>query len=244
MSAVAVLGILGIGILLPTISLGEGAMTYAVRKSAAAPKIDAVWDKDPWRTIAPLRLENAMGEPPSHRPVVQAKIAYDGEAVYVIFRVEDRYVRAVADGYQGRVWEDSCVEFFFTPGPRPDDGYFNLEMNCGGTALFHHQKERGKDVVPVSAEDFAKIQVAHSLPKIVDPEIEGPVTWTVEYRLPIAILGQYAAAVPPAPGAAWRANFYKCGDKTSHPHWLTWAPVDFPKPNFHLPAFFGALIFE
>ncbi|MCB0276848.1 MAG: diguanylate cyclase, partial [Calditrichaeota bacterium] len=27
-------------------------------------------------------------------------------------------------------------------------------------------------------------------------------------------------------------------------HWLTWAPVEHPKPNFHLPEFFGTLVFD
>jgi hypothetical protein len=40
------------------------------------------------------------------------------------------------------------------------------------------------------------------------------------------------------------ANFYKCADQTSHPHWLTWASVDYPQPKFHLPEFFGRLVFE
>jgi len=31
------------------------------------------------------------------------------------------------------VWKDSCVEFFIQP--RPDAGYFNLEMNAGGAHL-------------------------------------------------------------------------------------------------------------
>jgi hypothetical protein len=48
---------------------------------------------------------------------------------------------------------------------------------------------------------------------------------------------------PPAPGVRWRANFYKCAEHNSHPHWLMWAPIDFPKPNFHLPEFFGTLEF-
>ncbi len=26
--------------------------------------------------------------------------------------------------------------------------------------------------------------------------------------------------------------------------WLTWAPVDYPEPKFHLPDFFGRLDFE
>ena len=48
----------------------------------------------------------------------------------------------------------------------------------------------------------------------------------------------------PGTGVSWRANFYKCADKTSHPHWLTWAEIDYPNPKFHLPDFFGRLDFE
>ena len=41
-----------------------------------------------------------------------------------------------------------------------------------------------------------------------------------------------------------RANFYKCGDKTAHPHYLSWSPIDTPKPDFHRPEFFGELILK
>lgn len=34
------------------------------------------------------------------------------------------------------------------------------------------------------------------------------------------------------------------GDNTSHPHWLTWAPVPSPRPDFHTPRSFGTLEFE
>ena len=41
-----------------------------------------------------------------------------------------------------------------------------------------------------------------------------------------------------------RANFYKCGDKTAHPHYLSWSPIDTPKPDFHRPDFFGELLLD
>jgi hypothetical protein len=40
------------------------------------------------------------------------------------------------------------------------------------------------------------------------------------------------------------ANFYKCGDETPEPHFLSWNPIDLPKPNFHVPQFFGQLELE
>ena len=41
---------------------------------------------------------------------------------------------------------------------------------------------------------------------------------------------------------AVRGNFYKCGDKTAHPHFVSWNPVGTPSPDFHRPEFFGELL--
>ena len=198
----------------------------------------------PWLEIAPLCIDQVAGEQPAHFPRVQAKLAYDVAALYIIFQVVDRYVRATAESYQDQVCEDSCVEFFFTPGEDFSHGYFNMEVNCGGMVLFHHQKGRKLDDVPVSEPDFEQVKIAHTLPKIVHPEIDEALTWVVEYRLPFAILSSYARIDTPSPGVRWRANLYKCADGCSHPHWLTWSPVILPVPDFHRPEFFGHLMFE
>jgi len=185
-----------------------------------------------------------MGETPGHFPKTEVKIAYDDTAIYLMFRVEDRYVRAVAAAHQDNVWEDSCVEFFFTPDSDLSKGYFNLEMNCGGTLVFHFQPGARKERIVIPVSECRQIRCWHSLPRIIDPEIVEPVTWTLACRLPMVLVEKYSGVITPEPGVEWRANFYKCADKSSHPHWLTWSPVDFPKPNFHLPRYFGILAFQ
>ena len=217
---------------------------YQVPRSSSNFSIDGNWDKLPWRKIAPLHIDQVAGEQPTHFPQVLAKLAYDDQALYAIFQVADRYVRATEENYQDPVYQDSCVEFFFTPGDDLNHGYFNFELNCGGTALFHHQKGLGLEDLPVSSSDFKQVEIAHTLPKVVFPEVEEAITWVVEYRLPIAILCAYAPINIPVPGIRWRANLYKCADGCSHPHWLTWSPVDTPSPDFHRPEFFGVLVFE
>jgi len=185
-----------------------------------------------------------MGKKPDHFPKTQVKIAYDAESVSLMFRVEDRYVRATAATHQDDVYKDSCVEFFFTPGSDLFQGYFNFEMNCGGTMLFHFQRQPRKEKIPIPESECGNIAVMHSLPKIVDPEIAGPVTWSVAYRIPLTLLERFCKVTTPDSQAVWRVNFYKCADDTTHPHWLTWSPVDLPAPNFHHPQAFGFLQFE
>ena len=79
--------------------------------------IDANWDKDAWKGSEILRVERPMGDIPKFTPKVEARMAYDSDNAYVIFRVQDRYVRSVVQEYNGNVSGDSCVEFFFAPDP-------------------------------------------------------------------------------------------------------------------------------
>jgi hypothetical protein len=44
-------------------------------------------------------------------------------------------------------------------------------------------------------------------------------------------------------GKECRANFYKCGDDLTVPHFLSWNVLYNSKPNFHLPQFFGVITF-
>jgi hypothetical protein len=83
----------------------------------------------------------------------------------------------------------------------------------------------------------------YTMPKEVEPEIQEPITWTLQYSLPLKILREYANVTKPDTGVKWRANFYKCANNSSHPHWLTWSVVDKPKPDFHQPKYFGTILF-
>ncbi len=166
----------------------EGSRSYQVALTDSAVRPEGDWDRDAWRGTLALSLDNYMGEKPSHIPFAQARLLAAPEALSVIFRVQDRWVRAVVRDYQGPVWTDSCVEFFFTPGPSISEGYFNIEVNCGGAVLFQHQKGRDRERILVEERDGARLGVSHSLPERVDPEIVGPITWTVEYLVPYEVL--------------------------------------------------------
>jgi len=44
-------------------------------------------------------------------------------------------------------------------------------------------------------------------------------------------------------GKTFRANFYKCGDMLTVPHYVTWNPVGTENPDYHQPKYFGLLKF-
>ncbi len=217
---------------------------YAVNRLTLPIKIDADWTKLQWKNINPADLTSYMGDVPDFQPMVQAKMMYDHNNLYVIFLVKDRFIRCVTKDINGPVWQDSCVEFFFAPDKNFPERYFNLEINCGGTPLMHYSRVARTDTQVIDPVDISMVEIAHTLPQIVDPEIKEEISWSVEYRIPLLMLEKYARITYPVPGVEWRANFYKIAENNSNPHYITWSEVINEKPNFHLPRYFGILKFQ
>jgi hypothetical protein len=48
----------------------------------------------------------------------------------------------------------------------------------------------------------------------------------MSYKLTFSLIARFSKIIKPRSGVTWRTNFYKCADKCSHPHWLTWSVVD------------------
>ena len=224
--------------------MGDTGSVYHVRRLRHKPMIDAKWEKKEWRKAGIVRIERHMGSIPAFVPTVEAKMGYDQENVYVIFRVKDRYVQSRILEYNGSVSTESCVEFFFAPDASRPLSYFNLEINAGGTPLIFYITKPMSEIQRLKPEEIQMIEIAHSLPRVVFPEIQEPVTWTIECRIPFTLLEKYTTVTKPDKGSEWRGNFYKTGSRTSNPNYMTWAFVDHPKPNFHLPQFFGTLKFK
>lgn len=211
---------------------------YNVKRSAKMIDVNDKWNESGWKGIKCVKIRNYMGKIPAFKPKAEAKMTYDDDYIYVIYRVKDRYVKSITEKINGPVWKDSAVEFFFSPEADNPINYFNLEINCGGTPLLHHKKNRP------TVEDIKKIQIKASLPRVVDPEITEPVTWTMSFKIPLSMLEKYTNVVRPKPGVSWRANFYKIAEISSNPHYITWNEVKNDKPQFHLPQFFGILKFQ
>jgi len=138
------------------------------------------------------------------------------------------------------------VEFFVQP--REDRGYFNFEINCGGTLLLSYQENeawKGASARPAGAvpwELAQGVKIYHSMPKTVEPEITEPVVWHVEYFIPFSIFEAYLGELGNPAGQAWRANFYKCAENNSQPHWASWSPIE-GELNFHRPQYFAPILF-
>ncbi len=207
-------------------------------------EIDGNWDKAMWQNVEVISINQFLWTVPGFRPFTQAKMIYDDEFLFAIFRVQDRYVRCMVQEYNGPVYTDSCVELFFSPDVRLPERYFNLEVNCGGIPLMYYNIIPRVDRIVLDVEDIKKIEIAHSLPRKVFSEIVEDITWTIEYKIPFSMLEKYSEITRPQKGVIWRVNLFKIAQEGSNPHYASWSKIDSEVRDFHVPDFFGKFKFH
>lgn len=171
-----------------------------------------------------------------YHPLSAFSIAYSDTYIYVDFFVRGNYLRAVNYTNNSPVAEDSCVEFFLKI---PDSKeYWNFEFNCIGTVNASHREIR-ENPKRLTDDEISQIKRYASCGTRPFEEMEGIFSWNLIVAIPFSLIGVDSSNMPDM----ITGNFYKCGSKTSSPHLLSWSPIDFPKPDFHRPEFFGNLIF-
>ncbi len=168
---------------------------------------------------------------------VSVRVAHDGEKIYLLYNVKGERLHAATIEDFGPVWEDSCVEFFMQR--EGEEKYRNFECNVLGALLAakrfdRNSPERLVDEMPsIVRQTFIEHKYENGI-QMSD--------WSAYLEIPKKAMG--FAEAESLSGQKLRANFYKCGDKTPEPHFISWNLIETPSPNFHAPQFFGILELE
>jgi hypothetical protein len=172
-----------------------------------------------------------------YKPEVVYAMAYDANHLFLKYYVTEKHACAVASTTNGRVWEDSCCEFFCSFN---DDGkYYNLEINCIGVKLLGwHPDSKTSIHLPES-----QIQAIKAVSSLGDKplSVKGDIDWNLTLIIPATVFTEHPN-LKFNKEMQFRANFFKCGDKTETPHFLTWNAVKTSKPSFHQSDSFGTIV--
>jgi hypothetical protein len=173
-----------------------------------------------------------------YQPKVYFRIGHISNEIWLKYYVEEKHIRAVETRTNGEVYKDSCVEFFISPD---GENYYNFEFSCIGTIHLAFGSGRGnrKFVEPATVE---KIEIKSTLGNKPFEAKSGHYEWEMMIRIPIESFAYSNLESFNELKAA--ANFYKCGDETAVPHFVTWNPVKTESPDYHRPEFFGKVSFE
>jgi hypothetical protein len=210
---------------------------YTVRRAARAPVIDGELDDEVWKAAAPVVLRGSFdGRQPSLR--TEARLAYDGEHLYVAFDVEDPDVWGTLRDRDAPIYEQEVVEIFLDANA---DGRTYNEMqvsphNVNFDAYFPARRQ-GMDLSWDSGMRTA-VKVRGSLDNPEDRD-EG---WRVEMRIPFARLAE-VPNVPPKKGERWRFNLYRLEHvRRQQVEGQSFSPLFVG--DFHALPRFGWLVFE
>lgn len=171
-----------------------------------------------------------------YRPLVSVRLSYSEGGLLLHYFVRGLDLRTLSEGDGHYVHTDSCVEFFMQR--ERGERYTNFEFNAAGVCYASHHKTI-KESTPLTPSEYASIKryATHLGERLTQSGLHA---WEILVEIPWTTMGYEAGTIPER---LW-GNFYKCGDDTAHPHYLSWAPIDEPAPAFHRPQFFGELILE
>lgn len=186
----------------------------------------------------PVMLNNWPEQYP-YAPITTADIAYSDSGIYCRFWSKGLGLKASYTEDGDRVHEDSCVEFFMQlPG---EEHYFNFEFNCIGTCDAARRKSREVST-PLNEDEYATIRRATSeRGGVIFNRPQGIHPFWIAVFIPFGLVGLDVNS--PSFPDHFLANFYKCGDKTNNPHFVSWMPVRAEAPDFHRPECFHPIYF-
>lgn len=179
-----------------------------------------------------IECRNWENEFPYH-PLTVFSICHSQKYLYIDFFVRGNYLRAVNYINNSPVCQDSCVEFFMSVDGKE---YWNFEFNCIGTINASRRTTR-HNPTRLTDTELASIKRYASCGTRPFEEMEGLFAWNLTIAIPFDLIGIDITQSP----ITITGNFYKCGDKTGLPHYLSWSPIPIPKPDFHRPDYFGKI---
>lgn len=164
------------------------------------------------------------------------ELSHSSDMLHIHYIVDEPAVVAncTADGQH--VWEDSCAEFFFDPEGKGE--YYNLECSCTGKIYLCKGAGRSGRV-PLDEAALKSITRRCTLPQEAFGLLNERTRWELWLDVPASVFG-----LERYDGLRARGNFYKCADASPYRHYLSYAPIATPKPDFHRPEFFGEIVFD
>lgn len=197
--------------------------TYTLKKIHGAPD---------WNAVPVMPIDNLLWTEPV-AITAKAQICWDEEALHLRMEAVEPNIRKEETDPLAEICNDSCLEFFLQPEEGPY--YMNFEIN----PLCNYLIGQGNTDVD-------------NRPRIIVPDFDVRMTpkaefteggWVLTYKIPFSFIRLFYPQFEAKEGVQVRGNCFKCGDLTEKPHFLAWNPVESPEPAFHLPEYFGTLIF-
>jgi uncharacterized protein (DUF362 family) len=207
-------------------------VVHAASLGADVIEVDGRGDDAAWGRATRVSWDTDFAGRPSGI-ATHVRFLHSGAGLFVLWQLEgaglNTDVARPTDVPRAKLYEEDCVELFFTPDARRPHHYFETEL--GPFAHFFDVEvdrdahtsntQWSSDVVVRATQDRA----AHRA--TIEAELRAP-----PFRPPFVV-----------PGARLPLGLYRM-EGTAPRHYLAFSPPRTEKPNFHVPEAFGTLVVD
>jgi hypothetical protein len=169
---------------------------------------------------------------------IRFKIAHNNHNIYLHYDVIEPEIIATYLKHNTPVYKDSCIEFFIAL--EEDTNYYNFEFNALGSCLLAWGPDRyNRQLLDIKIIDLIKVKTKI---KRINQNGLTMFNWKIFIIIPLSTFS--FNNIKSLKNIKARANFYKCGNNLSKPHYITWNNIESKKPDFHLKSYFGDIKFN
>lgn len=168
-----------------------------------------------------------------YRPKAYGRLAYLADVGFLLeMTCEETNPVCHYTNHFDPVWTDSALEGFFAFNASSDK-YINFEINSAGAIVASlGSGKTGREDLPLDMVSKLSCTTCKAHDK-----------WGIHLVIPNALLHHYFGRAFYKEGDTIRMNFFKIAEGNEKQHFASYAPIDYPVPNFHLPEFFATGIF-
>lgn len=200
-------------------------------------------DDNVWNGIEAVHLTLSDGTGvPSRQTIV--KSCWDAQYLYIYFNCIDPDIWGTMYNHDDPLYDEEVVEAFINPSGDLAN-YYELEMNPLGAKFdaFVYNPTGNRENMKVDRTwDCEGWMHYISIDGSINKRDMNDVRWIVKWGIPFSSISDKANPLP-EDGDVWRVNFFRT-DLTPFPEFSSWQPTFRTPADFHVPQYFGRLIFQ
>ena len=202
---------------------------FAVRLGSQL-NANAFPEEHAWDVAPAIRFSaDWQGKNADAQRATEVRLLWNAELLFMRFEARYRTITVFEDaegsGRRDQLWDRDVCEAFLQPPGATGRNYKEFEVAPNGFWI-------DLDIVEGKKQDFAS-----GLRRSVSVD-QAAKTWRAVLGLPIGRIVERFES-----GQVWRANFFRVEGQEEPRFYSAWRPTHTPRPNFHVPEAFGALVF-
>ena len=211
---------------------------YEVKRTTGRMVVDGKLDDKSWENAESIELVFPWEAQTGAKQKTTAKLLWDDDNLYVGYECEDTDIVALRGERDDPTYLDDAVEIFINPRPAQTGVYFGLEMNARAVLydyLMHDARFAFKRF------NLQGVQLASFIRGTLNVRGDEDKGWSLEVAIPWVNFEELSKR--PNPGDVWTANLNRWDGVEPNRRLSMWSESLAPRPNPHVPARFGQLVF-